>query len=199
MPSINMIAPRLANRRRTERDIRRMVAVVVAEIVVAVLCFGWVATKYFSTRSQIADLDVKLAKLAPVIKQIKSYDQSAAEIKPKVELLQTAQRQTLSWYDTFDRLTQSMPVSTYLSRVSSSIDASGGKGITVVLGGVSSEQSKIGEAMLRLYSVPTFENVELHYTQEQASRGGGVDFEVAATMKGSVSKKGATKDGSSES
>jgi len=173
--------------------------VIVAEIIIAVFLFGWVATRYFSTCNQIADLDVKISKLTPVITQIKRYDASTAEIRPKMELLQRAQRQTLSWYDTFDRLTQTIPTSTYLSKVSSNMDATGRKGITVVMNGVSSEQSKVGETMLRFYTVPTFENVELHFTQEHTGLGGGVDFEVAATMKGSTSSKGATKDGSTES
>ena len=55
MPSVNMIAPRRAEKMRLERDMRRLVLVILAEFVAAAGLGGWVCTKLLTTSSRIAD------------------------------------------------------------------------------------------------------------------------------------------------
>ena len=57
MPSINMIAPRRAEMKRLERDMRRLCIVIVAELALAVVLGGWSGTKLLATRSQIGDMN----------------------------------------------------------------------------------------------------------------------------------------------
>ena len=200
MPSINMIAPRRAEKRHLERDMRRLVLVILMEFACAVAIGGWVCTRLLTTHNRIADLDVQLTRLQPVVKQIEEYDKAAKLLAPKLELLNKAKDNTMRWYNTLDRLTQSLPQSTYLTRVNAKTNDKNGEGTTVNLSGVSISQAKIGETMLRLTSIPDFEKVDLHFTQATNIEGGsGIEFEVGATMRGNEQPKGAKADGRDQS
>jgi len=193
MPSINMIAPRRVEKRRLERDMRRLVAVILAELVCAVAVGGWVCTKLLTTRSRIGDLDVQLARLQPIVKQIEEYESATKQLAPKLDLLSKAKERTLQWYNSLDRLTQSFPQSTYLTHLATKrSEKKDDAGTTVNLSGVSISQTKIGETMLRLAAIPDFRRVDLHFTQPTTIVGcPAIEFEIGATMKGGEAPKGA--------
>lgn len=200
MPSINMIAPRRAEKMRLERDIRRLVVLILAELIIALAIGGWVCTKYLTTRGQIADLDMQIAKLQPVVNKIKDYDDATAKLSPKLDLLNTAKDGTMRWYNMLDKLTQSMPESTYLTRVSTSNSGTDTSTATVNLNGVSVAQAKVGEMMIRLQAVPDFERVDLHFTQKtDVKSASALEFEIGAAMKISNQKEGDKTDGTSKS
>ena len=202
MPSINMIAPRRAEKRRVERDMRRLVVVIVVELVFAVALGGWVCTRLLTTRSRINDLDAQLAKLQPVVKQIADYETATKQLAPKMELLNQAKDRTMRWYNTLDRLTQSMPQSTYLTRLNTGKVDKDDTGIDVNINGISVSQARIGETMMRLHSVPDFNSVDLHYTQKATvGTATALEFEIGAQMKinNSTAAKGVKSDGASQS
>jgi len=185
MPSINMIAPRRAERRRLERDMRRLVVVILAELVCAVAVGGWVCARLLATRSRIADLDLQLTRLQPIVRQIERYDSATKKLAPKLELLNTAKHRTMRWYNSLDRLTQSLPQSTYLTRIETKAsDKKDAEGTTVNLTGISVSQARIGETMLRLAAIPDFQRVDLHYSQPNSVDGcPAIEFEIGAVMK----------------
>lgn len=183
MPSINMIAPRRAEKRRFERDMRRLVIVIIVELVVAVGLGGWMCTRYFTTRAQVDELTAQLAKLEPVVKEIEQYDKATAKLKPKLDLLNQAKDDTMRWFNTLDRLTQCVPSSAWLTQINTGRDRDGSS-LTISLNGMSATQANVGEAMLRLHTIPELENVSLHYTQERVNRtGSAFEFEIGANMK----------------
>jgi len=197
MPSINMIAPRRAEKRRLERDMRRLVLVILVELVCAVAGGGWVCTRLLTTHSRIADLDVQLARLQPIVKQIEDNERATKALAPKLDLLNKAKDRTMRWYNTLDRLTQSLPQSTYLTRLAAKkTEKTENAGATVNLSGVSISQAKIGEMMLRLSAIPDFQKVDLHYTQSSCVSGcPAIEFEIGATMKSEEAPKGAKTNG----
>lgn len=202
MPSINMIAPRRAEKRRVERAMRRLAVLILAELVFVVALGGWVFTKTITTRATISELNAQLQTLAPKIKGIQLLDKKTAELKPKVDLLNQAKIRTMCWYNTLDRLTQSVPSSTWLTRLSTSTSV-GSKDLILNINGLTCEQARVGETMLRLHSNPDFKSVDLHYTQK-GNQGTmqAIEFEIGATMLGSdpeEKSKGVTPSGSSQS
>lgn len=201
MPSINMIAPRRAEKRRTERDMRRLVAVILAELVFAVCLGGFLCTKLWATRCKISELEAQITRLQPTVKEIKRNELATAQLTPKLKLLNQAKQRTMRWYNTLDRLTQSMPPSTYLTRLSTSQGNSNNPSVSVNLHGVSLSQAKVGETMIRLQSVPDFESVMLHFTQKTVvSNATAVEFEIGADMKtDELPKKGGAANGTSQS
>ncbi len=199
MPSVNMIAPRRAEKRRLERDMRRLVIVIAVELVFAVGLGGWVATKMFTTRSRIADLDVQIANFQPTVKQIEQYDSAAAKIAPKLQLLNQAKSGTMLWYNTLDRLTQSLPSATWLTRISTG-QAKDDTNLALNLTGVSVSQAKVGETMMRLHTNEDFRGVDLHFTRETSvGDTPAFEFEIGANLLTAPAPKEVTKNGTSES
>ena len=200
MPSINMITPRRAEKKRLERDMRRLVVVILVELVFALGLGGWVATKIFTTRCEVADLDTKLAKCQPVVKQIQEYDSAAARLTPKLDLLNQAKTGTMRWYNTLDRMAQSIPPSTWLTRVSAA-QPKEGEQTTLTIHGVAVSQEKVGETMLLLARHDGFSGIDLHFTQKaMLGLTQAVEFEVGATMKTEDDQaKGVTGDGPGQS
>ncbi len=201
MPSINMIAPRRAEKRRLERAMRQLVILILAEFVFVVALCGWVFTKTLTTRANIAELNAQLQTLAPKIKTIQELDKKTAKLRPKVDLLNQAMTRTMCWYNTLDRLTQSVPASTWLTRLSTST-AAGSKDLTLNIAGMTDEQARVGETMLRLHSNPDFKSVDLHYTQKGTQESAQViEFEIGATLldKQNDEEKGGTASGENQS
>lgn len=198
MPSINMIAPRRAEKIRVERDIRRLMIVVLAEVVVALVMGGWVGTKILTTNNKIYALNEEMGKLRPIVKEIEDYNRKTTALAPKLKLLNEAKDCTMRWYNVLDKLTQSMPDSTYLTRVSTTSVKPDDPVVNVNINGVSATQAKVGETMLRLQTIPEFEQVDLRFTQK-SNMGSALDFEIAAAMKGSEPAEGVKQNGSSKS
>jgi len=200
MPSVNMIAPRRAEKLRLERDMRRLVIVIIAELVIAAGLGGWVCTKLWTTNGRIADLNVQLTKLQPIVKEIKQYEQASAKLDPKLKLLGQAKDGTMRWFNTLDRLSASLPDSTYLTRVSTVISPDSKNQSTVSLNGVSSSQAKVGEIMLRINSIPDFRSVDLHFTQKTlVGVNTAVEFEIGAQLKDNGSSGEVKKNGTVQS
>ncbi len=192
MPSVNMIAPRRAEQMRLERDMRRLLVVIMAELVLAVGLGGWTCTKLLTTRSRTSELKLQLARLQPVVRQIENYENATKKLMPKLELLNAAKDQTMTWCSMLDRLTQSLPQSTYLTRVTTALSDKKNEGAKVTLTGISISQTKIGETMMRLHAIPDFEEVDLHFTQPTVVRkASAIEFEIGAAIKSTPSPKGA--------
>jgi len=200
MPSVNMIAPRRAEKRRRERDMRRLVVVIIAELIFAVGLGGWIATRMLTTSNRIADLNTQISKLKPIVKQIEDYNDATSRLKPKLSLLNQAKDSTMRWYSALDRLTQSLPQSTYLTRVASMADNKEPSAVSVNLTGVSISQERIGETMMRLHQIPEFESINLHFTQNTDVSGApAVEFEIGAVLKNDKTTKGANTNARPES
>ena len=106
----------------------------------------------------------------------------------------------MRWYSTLDRLTQSLPQSTYITRMNTAVPAGSDATGTLNLVGVSVSQEKIGETMLRLQNIPDFQSVDLHYTQKSAvTEFDAFEFEIGAVLKSDPPAKGAVSNGSGQS
>lgn len=200
MPSINMIAPRRAEKRRLERAMRKLAIVVLAQLVFAAALGGWVFMKTLTTRATIAELNSQMQVLIPKINKVAELDRQTAELKPKVELLNQAKSRTMRWYNTLDQLTQSVPSSTFLTRIATL--STPGAETTLSINGVTSEQARVGETMMRLQTNPDFRSVDLHYTQRgRFGNTQSLEFEIGASMIGDDTNKskGVTPNGSAQS
>jgi Tfp pilus assembly protein PilN len=195
-----MIAPRRAEKWRLERDMRRLVLVIMIELICAVGLGGWVCTKAYTMHASIKRLDVQIAKLQPVVKEIQQYEGATKKLKPKLDLLSDAKDRTMRWYNSLDKLTQSLASSTYLTRITTSNPQGDNTSTTINLAGVSNAQARVGETMLRLQTISDFDKVDLHFTQKlNGQMYSGIEFEIGAVMKGDDPPKGVTSDGANQS
>jgi len=200
MPSINMIAPRRAEKQRLMRDMKRLVLVILAQVVFLAVLGGFVFTKLITTRARVADLDVQLLKLQPTVRKIEENRKATARLQPKLKLLSQAKDSTMCWFNTLDRLTQSLPQSAYLLNFAAKSEKNKGKSTEVSLTGISPSQARVGEIMLRLNAIPEFRDVNLHFTQ-RTNLGdlSCIEFEIGATMKGGSQNEEVKQSGTSES
>lgn len=200
MPSINMIAPRRAEKRRLECAMRKLAVLILAQLVFAVALGGWVFMKSLTTRATIAELNSQLQVLTPKIKKVAELDKQTSELKPKVELLNKAKLDTMRWYNTLDQLTRSVPSATWLTRLSTVSNPLSGTVLNI--NGVTCEQARVGETMMRLQGNPDFKSVDLHFTQKGTGQGpSSVEFEIGAAMSGDQNdkSKGVTPNGTAQS
>lgn len=199
MPSINMIAPRRAEKQRLERDMRRLAGVILAELIVAIGLSGWVCTKIFTTRAKVNDLNVQIQKLQPIVNEIEKNKKETASLKPKLELLGQARTNTMRWYNSLDRLTASLPSSTWLTRISTVSQATN-TAMVININGVSINQAKVGEIMMQMGKNPDLDGVDLHFTQKtNINSANAIEFEIGAKMKSTEQNKEVQKNGTSQS
>jgi Tfp pilus assembly protein PilN len=195
MPSINMIASRRSEKQRFERNARRLMVVVLVEVLVGIALGTLFTYRICDTKRSIADLDVSLQRLRPTVKKIEDYEAATARLTPKVTTLQQAQVRTLRWRNLLNKLATALPAQTWLTKLGSTTppgQADGGPAI-ISLNGVSVSQNQVGEAMLRLNTYADFKSVDLHYTQgSSVGSRRTVDFELAASLKEDKAKEGVT-------
>ncbi|MBI2841835.1 MAG: hypothetical protein HYX78_00385 [Armatimonadetes bacterium] len=185
MPSINMIAPRRAEKKRLESTVRKLVIVLLAEAVLITATAGLMVSRIYGTRSLIQDLDVQLTKLQPTVNTIEKYDKDTQALKPKLETLNEAKLTTLKWCRILDNLSASLPEKTWLTRVATVPPQPLAAEMVVNLNGVSASQNLVGETMLRMHdTVVDFNRLDLHFTQKSlVGKTTAVEFEMEAGIK----------------
>ncbi len=186
MPSINMIAPRRAERKRLETNVRRLLLAIVVELVLIAGVAGLMITRIYTTRSMIDDLQVQLTKLQPTVRRIELCEKSTRDLSPKLDTLKGAKAETTTWCRILDQLSISLPENTWLTRISTPVGQAATKGAVVNLNGFSASQDLVGDAMLRMRdNVSDFASIDLHYTQKGVvGHSTAVEFELAAGIKG---------------
>jgi len=201
MPSINMIAPRRAEKRRVERDVRRLVVLICIELVAGVTVSGILWGRIYATRARIADVDVQLIRLQPKVKRIHELEAETKALEPKLDLLENAKEQTLRWYNLMDRLSTSLPERTWLRRMDSADPAPGKNDSQIVFNGVAETQRLVGELMMRMYSNPDLTDISLRFTQAtDVAKRQVYEFELAANLKTSnAQQKGVTPNAAQKS
>jgi Tfp pilus assembly protein PilN len=206
MPSINMIAARRAEKKRFAQMIYVTLFVVIAEVAIGLLLFGFVTTRIFAVGRENKRLDKELARVQPTVEKIQEYEAEIKKLRPRMELLADSREQTLLWHRVLNDLSRSMPQKTWLSSMTVSQPTDSGQqnagskaGPTLNLKGVSASQGLIGEAMLRLSQCPEFERVDLSYTQMTANKEvDSIEFQLAAVMKPFEQPKGGNSGNGSD-
>lgn len=185
MPSINMIAPRRAEKLRLESNVRKLLMAIFIEALVIVCVAGFLVTKVYKTRSMISDLDVQLSKLQPTVNKIEEFEKATQSLTPKLGTLNDAKAETLRWCRMLNDVSISLPDKMWLTRISAAVEPQQPDNISVTLSGVAVDQGLVGQTMLRMHDMVTdFEGIDLHYTQKTIIGPlTAVEFEMAAAMK----------------
>ena len=190
MPNLNLIAARREEKKRLERMTRRLFLGMVGTVTSVLVLVSALGAQRLTLKSELAQANVKLAKLQPVLDEISRIEKEAAELKPKVETLQTAKADTLRWRALYQVVSQSVPASAWLSAMSST--AQNGE-TTLTLTGIAPSQTLVGECMTRLGQYPLFDKVELRFTQTAGAPEDPVqrvNFEIGAHLTPTAPKEG---------
>lgn len=185
MPSINMIAPRRAEKKRLETNVSRLVLAIMVELAIIVSVSLLFVGQIIKTSSSISALNQQLDKITPRVNEINNFEKKSAALMPKIDTLNQAKVDTLRWCNVMNDLSVSLPSKTWLTRISTVPSQPETSDITVNLNGVSADQSLVGETMLRMHdAVRDFSTLDLHFTQNTTLGSvNAIEFEVAAGIK----------------
>jgi Tfp pilus assembly protein PilN len=190
MPNLNLIAARREEKKRLERNTRRLFLGLVGTVASVLVLVSALGAQRLTLKAEQVQAEAKLEKLKPILDEISRIEKESAELKPKVETLQTAKADTLRWRAMYQVVSQSVPPSTWLAGMSSA--AANGETI-LTLTGVAPSQTLVGECMTRLGRYPLFDKVELRFTQTAGSPEDPVqriNFEIGARLTPTAPKEG---------
>lgn len=201
MPLINMISERREQQARLIRNRKRLLTVLLVEVSVLAGIFSFLGMGTISLQTRLERAQREIKRLQPTLDLIAKTERETQALMPKLRTLTEAQQHTQRWYVTINGVARCLPADVWLTGISSSqVQESEKKGQTtlITLTGSTLTQQQVGEMMLRLNTVPTFEKVELHFTQQRSYNNfETVDFEVAARMQTPTEQEGKDETGSS--
>jgi Tfp pilus assembly protein PilN len=201
MPLINMISERRQQQAMLIRRRKQWFAVLLAEIGVLAGVFSFLGMTNLSLQARLQRAQQEINKLQPTLDLIAKTERDTQALMPKLRTLSEAQQLTERWYATINGIARCLPADVWLTSITSTQAQDGERNrqtTVITLVGSTLTQQQVGEMMLRLNTIPTFEKVELHYTQQRSYNNlETVDFEVAARMQTPQEKEGKDEAGSS--
>lgn len=201
MPFINMISERREQQARLIRRRKQLLTVLLAEVAVLAGTFTLLGMGTMSLQARLNRAQQEIKRLQPTLELIAKTERDTQALMPKLRTLTEAQEHTQRWYATINGIARCLPADVWLTGISSSQTQDGEKKrqtTVITLTGSTLTQQQVGEMMLRLNTIPTFEKVELHFTQQRSYNNfETVDFEVAARVQAPKEEEGKDETGSS--
>lgn len=201
MPLINMISERREQQARLIRNRKRLLTVLLVEVSVLAGIFSFLGVGIMSLQSRLNRAQREIERLQPTLELIARIERETQALMPKLRTLTDAQQHTQRWYATINGIARCLPADVWLTGISSSQvqdSEKKGRATLITLTGSTLSQQQVGEMMLRLNTIPTFERVELHFTQQRNYNNfEAVDFEVAARVQTSGQEEGKDETGKS--
>lgn len=182
MPNINLISQRRAERVRLTKVAKGLFAGTIASAGLGLGLMAFMLGQHLVTKQAIAAQEAELQKLRPILEEIKAAEAERSLIAPKLETLTQAQARSKRWFDVLEGLKRAVPEETWLTNFTVE---QAGEAPSLRLNGVTSNQARVGETMMRLTAqTDQYDKVDLRYTQT-AERDGAksVEFELAAVLK----------------
>ncbi len=201
MPLINMISERREHQAQLFRRRRQLLSVLLVEVGVLAGVFSFLGVGTMTLQARLDRAQHEIQRLQPTLELIATTERETQALVPKLRTLTEAQQHTRRWYATINGIARSLPADVWLTSISSTQTQDGEKkapSTVITLTGSTLTQQQVGEMMLRLNTIPTFEKVDLHYTQQRSYNDfETVDFEVAARVQTRGEEEGKDETGSS--
>ena len=190
MANINLISARRAERVRLTRVTRGLLAGIAGTTVVGFGAFSLLAFQLLAVNGRFGDVQAKLVKLRPILKQIEADQAERAVLQPKILTLTEAQKKTQRWFDILEGMKRAIPEETWLTNLAvekGTADQPGALRLT----GTTVSQTRVGETMYRLTQQPNYyKKVDLRFTQtNQVETHSEVAFELVAQLVGTEPEK----------
>jgi len=182
MGSINLIAARRAERLRLMQVTRALTFSCLGAAACLLAVFTINSARLITSSLEIGRVEVKLKELEPTLNRIREAQAERLALRPKLTTLTNAQGATERWYGVLDGLKRSIPPQAWLTSLVVEGAKEGEQAIR--FNGVTINQQKVGETMLRLNQLNQYQDINLHFTQ--ANKIGDrdtVQFEFAALLK----------------
>jgi Tfp pilus assembly protein PilN len=200
MPLINMISEHREQQARLIRRRKQLLSVLLVEVGLLVGVVSFLMAGHLSLQDRLDRAQREIQRLQPSLELVAKIERDTQELMPKLRTLNEAQEHTRRWYATINGIARCLPADVWLTGISSTQTQDSERkeqSTQITLTGSTLTQQQVGEMMLRLNSIPTFERVELRFTQQRTYNNlEAVDFEVAARVR-SLGKEEANDEASS--
>ncbi len=182
MANINLISTRRAERVRLTKIAKGLMFAAIATSGIGLGGVAFQTAHIVGTNQAIRGLDEELAKLNPILDQIKTDEEARRRLVPKLETLTEAQARTRRWYGIMEGMKRAVPEETWLTSLS--VERGGEGEMSIRVNGITANQSRVGETMYRLtQQAEHYQKVDLRYTQTiKLQDRENVEFELAAML-----------------
>jgi len=185
MPLINLIQEQ---RMLVKAGERRSHVLLMASVGIGALAFlgaGYFTFEASRLNAAANTLEQLKAKLEPTMKLVDANNAEIGKLKPRLETLEQAQKNTEKWTQILQHLTKNTPSGTWLTAIKAA-QQDKTKPLIVTVNGLSGSLEAVGMFQLRLEACEQLENASLKYTQERMGDGGKqIEFEIQAELVGS--------------
>lgn len=195
MPNVNLIAARRAEKKRVEKNTRRLFFGLAVEVGVLVLLGSYIGARQIALRGALTEANTRMQKLQPTLDRIAQIEKDTTILKPKVDTLLGAKADTLRWRAMLQIVSLSVPSNAWLTSITSQ---GSGADTTITISGNAGTQTIVGETMTRLGSFPVFDKIDLRFTQLSSAPTDVVPrftFEIGAHLKSTRPVEAAPGDG----
>jgi Tfp pilus assembly protein PilN len=187
MPLINMISEHREQQARLIRRRKQLLSVLLLEVGLLAGAFSFLVASNLALQARLDRAQREVQRLQPSLELVAKIERETQELMPRLRTLTEAQQHTQRWYATINGIARCLPADVWLTGISSTQvqDTEARRQSTqITITGSTLTQQQVGEVMLRLNTIPTFESVELHFTQQRSYNDlEAVDFEVAARVR----------------
>jgi len=194
MPLINLIQEQRIEARSKQKQVQ--IALFGTMGIGALTVLGTVALLLDATRLNLyaGALEQKKIEIQPTLDELTANQDALELMRPRVDTLETAQKDSTKWEEVLAYLTQNTPPSVWLTNVKA-FKQDAATPMILTFNGVSLTQEAVGDFQYRLGSCKELENPQLKYTQPRFSdKFRQFEFELSAEMVGTKEEESAAKE-----
>ena len=189
MPLINLIHEQRLAARRSDRKSKTLFLTFVGAMLAG--AGGFVVGSFEADRlhDEEASLQAQIERAKPLIAKTEENLRLTADLTPRLNTLEDAQKTTERWGRVLSYLTTQTPPQAGLTAIRCQ-GADPKRPIMVSFGGVALAQEPVGELILRLQNSDDLSNLTLKFTQEKLiDQAKATEFLVEADLAGTEPKK----------
>lgn len=189
MPLINLIQEQRIATKKLQAKARLGLLSVAGAFTLGALSYGGLGIVSAGAQRQESELKAQIQRVKPILDEIKASEESYVTMQPRLTTLQSARESSSKWFRVLTYLTVHLPSQMYLTNVRGLVTETE-KPVRVSFNGVSTDNSRIGEFILRLQEAPDLENPNLTFSAEkQVGDTQAIEFEVAGDIIGTEEQK----------
>jgi Tfp pilus assembly protein PilN len=186
MPIVNLIQEQRNAVRGRESQTRLVLMAIVAAGAVSFLTAGYFTFESVRFNLEIGRLQALKERLQPMMEELERKNQDIAGLQVRRDTLKNAQNDSVRWSTLLAYLGTNTPDGVFMSDFKSALPTDGQSPVGLNITGLSVDQNRVADFMLRLQSSPELEGVSLKYTQEKVGPNNqSTQFELTAALAGS--------------
>jgi Tfp pilus assembly protein PilN len=187
MPNINLIAARRQEQKKIEQLSRMLFVGLLTSIGIVGLLGTYLVAQNVSLATEKRQLEGSLAKLKPVLNEIKDLEDQRDQMQPKVETLEIAQMETKRWCAYLEAVATALPRGAWLNSMNSTIGNNAEDPALIQLSGVAESHEIVAETIRNLEKQrPLLQNATLKSERNLPPANGqtvsGKNFDIQTSL-----------------